>query len=224
MKDGELFSFDKTIAGDLCRAVSYPWEIPELMGEAIMRIGRGLDPKIYERAGQSVWIAKNARVDSSATVIGPAIIDEEAEVRHGAYIRGGVIIGNYSGTSASGCINFEISSNGNPRLYIIDGGRTVRDVVFTNCDVRTGDWAHLAITHTKAPNLSTFNCYLNGELIETKTLKYSCAADMLTAEASSPFSLGHDSRNGEGQQFFKGRIKSVALYTRHQWVAVPRVV
>ncbi len=93
MKDGELFSFDKTIAGDLCRAVSYPWEIPELMGEAIMRIGRGLDPKIYERAGQSVWIAKNARVDSSATVIGPAIIDEEAEVRHGAYIRGGVIIG-----------------------------------------------------------------------------------------------------------------------------------
>ena len=93
MKDGELFSFDKTIAGDLCRAVSYPWEIPELMGEAIMRIGRGLDLKIYERAGQSVWIAKNARVDSSATVIGPAIIDEEAEVRHGAYIRGGVIIG-----------------------------------------------------------------------------------------------------------------------------------
>lgn len=93
MKNGELFSFDKTVAGDLCHAVSYPWEIPELIGEAIMRIGRGLDPEIYDRMGQSVWIAKSARVDRSATVVGPAIIDEEAEIRPGAYIRGGVIIG-----------------------------------------------------------------------------------------------------------------------------------
>lgn len=93
MKDGELFSFDKTIAADLCRATEYPWEIPELIGEAIMRIGRRLDTRLFRRVGQGVWIAKNARVDKSATISGPAIIDERAEIRCGAYIRGGVIIG-----------------------------------------------------------------------------------------------------------------------------------
>ncbi len=93
MKDGELFSFDKTIAHDLCRAVQYPWEIPELIGEAIMRIGRGLDAHLFERVGQSVWIAKSARVNEKATIAGPAIIDEQAEIRTGAYIRGGVIVG-----------------------------------------------------------------------------------------------------------------------------------
>lgn len=93
MKDGELFSFDNTIAHDLCKAVAYPWEISELIGEAIMRIGRGLDPRLFKRVGQSVWIARSARVDEKATVVGPAIIDERAEIRTGAYVRGGVIIG-----------------------------------------------------------------------------------------------------------------------------------
>ena len=43
MKNGELFSFDKTIAREVCEVVSYPFEIPELLGEVIMRIGRRLD-------------------------------------------------------------------------------------------------------------------------------------------------------------------------------------
>ncbi|MBQ8380807.1 MAG: metallophosphoesterase, partial [Clostridia bacterium] len=192
---------------DLSAASASAGYVPDLTGNGYDATKDGIKPEGISFTDDSEYYLSKKLGDQPLTY--------EADIYLPKYLsRGGVIIGNYSGTSASGCINFEISSNGNPRLYIIDGGRTVRDVVFTNCDVRTGDWAHLAITHTKAPNLSTFNCYLNGELIETKTLKYSCAADMLTAEASSPFSLGHDSRNGEGQQFFKGRIKSVALYTK----------
>ena len=93
MKNGELFSFENTVARGLCEAVEYPWEIPELMGEAILRIGRGLDEDAFYRPARDIWIAKSARVDRSATIKGPAIIDEGAEIRTGAYIRGGVIIG-----------------------------------------------------------------------------------------------------------------------------------
>ena len=93
MKDGELFSFEHTIARELCEAVEYPFEIPELMKEVILRIGRRLDKAKFDHVGHSVWIAKSARVAPSATVIGPTIIDELAEVRPSAYIRGGVIVG-----------------------------------------------------------------------------------------------------------------------------------
>ena len=93
MKNGELFSFENTIAHGLCEAVEYPFEIPELMGEAISRIGRGLDKDRFYQLGRDVWIAKSARVDKGATIFGPTIIDEYAEIRTGAYIRGGVIIG-----------------------------------------------------------------------------------------------------------------------------------
>ncbi len=93
MKNGELFSFENTIARSLCESVEYPFEIPELLPEAILRIGRGLDKDRFCQIGRDVWIAKNARVDKSAVILGPAIIDEHAEIRTGAYIRGGVIIG-----------------------------------------------------------------------------------------------------------------------------------
>ena len=93
MKNGELFSFDKTIAREVCEVVSYPFEIPELLGEVIMRLGRRLDKEKFDRVGNNIWIAKSARVAGSAVVIGPTIIDEDAEVRPSAYIRGGVIIG-----------------------------------------------------------------------------------------------------------------------------------
>ena len=93
MKNGELFSFENTIARNLCEVVEYPFEIPELLCEVILRIGRRLDKNKFEQVGHSIWIAKSARVSEGATVIGPTIIDELAEVRPGAYIRGGVIVG-----------------------------------------------------------------------------------------------------------------------------------
>jgi NDP-sugar pyrophosphorylase family protein len=93
MKNGELFSFENTIAREVCEVVSYPFEIPEVLSEFIMRLGRRLDPKKFNRIGSSIWAAKSAKIAPSATVLGPAIIDELAEIRPGAYIRGGVIVG-----------------------------------------------------------------------------------------------------------------------------------
>ena len=44
----------------------------------------------------NIWIHKNAHVFESAYIMGPCIIDDGAEIRHCAFIRGGVIIGKNS--------------------------------------------------------------------------------------------------------------------------------
>ena len=41
-----------------------------------------------------VWAAKDAKISDKATIIGPAIIGHNTEIRPGAYIRGSVIIGD----------------------------------------------------------------------------------------------------------------------------------
>ena len=49
--------------------------------------------KAYANKGENIWIAKSAKVFPSAYIAGPCIIDEEAEVRHCAFIRGSAIVG-----------------------------------------------------------------------------------------------------------------------------------
>ena len=61
-----------------------------------MELGATLDPEKFEKRGEDVWIAKSATVFESAYIAGPCIIDEEAEVRHCAFIRGSVIVGKGS--------------------------------------------------------------------------------------------------------------------------------
>ena len=45
------------------------------------------------KRGEDVWVARSAKVFPSAYVGGPAIIEEEAEIRHCAFIRGSAIVG-----------------------------------------------------------------------------------------------------------------------------------
>lgn len=89
----ELYTLEETIAKDLFRDAVYPWEVLPRIGAFIMALGRTLPEDRYERRGDDVWIAKSATVYPSACINGPAIIDEEAEVRHCAFIRGNAIVG-----------------------------------------------------------------------------------------------------------------------------------
>ena len=58
----------------------------------IITIGNKLDNN-YLKQDENIWIHKSAKVETTAKIIGPCIIDENAEIRHCAFIRGGVIIG-----------------------------------------------------------------------------------------------------------------------------------
>ena len=59
-------------------------------------MGNSLNPEIYEKRGENIWVAKNAKVAPTAFLNGPLIIDEEAEIRHCAFVRGNAIVGKGS--------------------------------------------------------------------------------------------------------------------------------
>lgn len=88
-----LFDLDKTIAKDLFEGAVYPWEVLPKIKEFIVKLGNTLDPEIYEKRGENIWVAKSAKVAPSAYLGGPLIICENAEIRHCAFIRGSAIVG-----------------------------------------------------------------------------------------------------------------------------------
>ncbi|MCM1123676.1 MAG: UDP-N-acetylglucosamine pyrophosphorylase [Eubacterium sp.] len=92
-KISELYTLEETIAKDIFEGATYPWEVLSKISEFIVALGNTLPEELYEKKGDNVWIAKSAKIYPSACINGPAIIDEEAEVRHCAFIRGNAIVG-----------------------------------------------------------------------------------------------------------------------------------
>ena len=88
-----LYTLEESIAGELFAGKEYPWEVLSEISDFIVRLGETLDPELYEKQGENTWIAKSAKVAPTACINGPCIIDEEAEVRHCAFIRGNAIVG-----------------------------------------------------------------------------------------------------------------------------------
>jgi NDP-sugar pyrophosphorylase family protein len=91
-----LYNLNETIAAELLKSVEYPWEALKGISGFIRKIGPSLDPAVYEKRGEDIWVAKSARVAPTAFLNGPLIIDEEAEIRHCAFIRGSAIVGKGS--------------------------------------------------------------------------------------------------------------------------------
>ena len=89
----ELYTLEETIAADVFAGVTYPWEVLPKIGEFIVKLGNTLPEDKFEKRGENVWVAKSAKVFPSAYINGPAIIDEDAEIRHCAFIRGNAIVG-----------------------------------------------------------------------------------------------------------------------------------
>lgn len=93
LKVEALYTISETIATDIFKGVTYSWEVLPKIGEFIIRLGNSLPVERYEKRGDNIWIAKSTTIFPSAYIAGPAIIDEEAEVRHCAFIRGNAIVG-----------------------------------------------------------------------------------------------------------------------------------
>lgn len=89
----QLFTLNETIARELFYGLHYPWEALPKIRTFILELGSSLDPDKFIKKGDDIWIAKSARIASTAYIQGPVIIDEEAEIRHCAFIRGNAIVG-----------------------------------------------------------------------------------------------------------------------------------
>lgn len=88
-----LFDLSNTMAADLLKQYTYPWEALKHISAYIIQLGETLSLDEYDKIGEDVWIAKSATVAPSAYIHGPAIIGANAEIRHCAFIRGNAIVG-----------------------------------------------------------------------------------------------------------------------------------
>ena len=88
-----LYTLEETIAKEVFTGLTYPWEALPKIKDFIISLGETLPEEKYERREGNIWIARSAKVFPSAYIGGPAIIDEEAEIRHCAFIRGSAIVG-----------------------------------------------------------------------------------------------------------------------------------
>lgn len=106
-----LLDLGRTIAKDIFDDVIFPWEILPNIKSFILKLGPTLDKNIFENVQENVWIARSANVYDTAYISGPCIIDEGAEVRHCAFIRGSVIVGKKAvvgnSTELKNCLLFD---------------------------------------------------------------------------------------------------------------------
>lgn len=91
-----LYNLEKTIAKDIFKGITYPWEVLAKINDFIIELGNSLDKNEFEEIGENIWAHKTAKIAESAYINGPVIIDENAEIRHCAFIRGKAIIGKNS--------------------------------------------------------------------------------------------------------------------------------
>ena len=96
VKISNMYDLAQTIAGEYLAQFTYPWEALAGISDYIKELGPTLDPEKFEQRGEDIWVAKSATVAPTACLNGPLIIDEDAEIRHCAFIRGSAIIGKGS--------------------------------------------------------------------------------------------------------------------------------
>ena len=89
----DLFDLSHTTAAEYLSKYTYPWEVLADIKDIILEIGEKLDPELYEKRGEDVWISKSAKIYPNNYIAGPCIIGHNTEVRPGAFIRGSALVG-----------------------------------------------------------------------------------------------------------------------------------
>ncbi len=93
----ELFDLEHTLARPLLEGFTYPWEALSGIREWIEETGKTLSREEYDEISPSVWVSRTAKVAPTAYLGAPLIIGPKAEIRHGAFLRGSIVVG-------SGCV------------------------------------------------------------------------------------------------------------------------
>ena len=88
-----LYDLNETIAAPLFEGVVYPWELLPKISDFIKKLGASLPTDQYTQIKENVWVSNSAPIAPTAHIGGPPIIDDEAEIRHCAFIRGNAIVG-----------------------------------------------------------------------------------------------------------------------------------
>lgn len=89
-----FLDLSQSISKEIFKNCNFPWEAIPLIKDFIITLGKSLPNKSFEEIKENVWISKNnVKIYPSAHIDGPAIVDENSEIRHCAFVRGNAIIG-----------------------------------------------------------------------------------------------------------------------------------
>lgn len=101
----------RTLASELISRSVYPWDVIPHIKEFILSVGQTLPADGYDEVSDGIWIAKNAVISRLAEICAPCIIGAGTELRVGAYLRGGTLIGEGcvigNSTELKNCILFD---------------------------------------------------------------------------------------------------------------------
>lgn len=93
MKNSELFDLRRTLAAPYLLRFTYPWEALAGLSSFISYLGKTLPAEEYREIAPEIYLHRTARVAKTALIEPPAIIGAMSEIRHGAYLRGAVLVG-----------------------------------------------------------------------------------------------------------------------------------
>ncbi|MBQ0126311.1 MAG: UDP-N-acetylglucosamine pyrophosphorylase [Clostridiales bacterium] len=82
-----------TLARELIEKSENAWDALGGLGDFILALGKTLPADEYIEQTDGVWVSRSANVYPTAMIMAPCIIGAGTEVRHCAFIRGSVIIG-----------------------------------------------------------------------------------------------------------------------------------
>lgn len=89
----DLFDLNQSIAMPLLTKYEFPWQALGSIGSFIKEIGPGLNKEEFKECGENIWIHKSVHIPATVSMEGPLIICKDAQIRHCAFFRGNVIIG-----------------------------------------------------------------------------------------------------------------------------------
>lgn len=93
MQIENYLDLSKTIASEIFSGLTYPWEALPKIKDFILNLVPKLPKDEFEEIKENVWVSKEAVIANSAFIAGPTIICKGTEIRHCAFIRGSVIVG-----------------------------------------------------------------------------------------------------------------------------------
>lgn len=92
LKPADFFDLRRSAAGKYLEDFPYPWEALPGLKDMILELWKNLGEEYFQREPQ-VWVHKTARIAPTASLDGPCIIGANTQVRHCAFIRGAVLMG-----------------------------------------------------------------------------------------------------------------------------------
>ncbi|MBQ6626782.1 MAG: UDP-N-acetylglucosamine pyrophosphorylase [Ruminococcus sp.] len=206
----KLYDLDHTIAKSLFESITYPWEALPKISAYILELGATLDSEKFDKIADDIWVAKSAKIAPSASLNGPLIIDEDAEVRHCAFIRGSAIVGKGAvvgnSTELKNCVLFDCVQ--------VPHYNYVGDSIY---GYKSHTGAGVIASNLKSDKtLVTVNC--DGEKVETGVKKFGAMiGDFVEVGCNSvmnPGTVVGRNSNVYPLSFVRGYVEENSIYKR----------